>query len=435
MTNDQMVKALDDAIGLISGVRTQLAGVTPPPSFYTATTDRTPHARPTPLVLGPAGFTFTDPTFGTRMLRVSDEKANNGQSVHVASNSNLSGWNADGTRFYVTGSGGNVLVYAFDRSAFTATLLPVKVPNSNVEPCFSYGDPDLLWCVSGTNLHQVLTFSLSTGKKTVVTDLEQRFPSVAWAGTYVGSFQVVDHDQWFAIFGGSGQDQHTLAYHGGRDVVMDTKPLGWKLHAGALARDGRYLLLFPTGADLRANPSLSQVQTWDTQTGALVPMAKSPGGHGSLGFGVYINQDSYELAWDAAQWLRRDLATPDVVKSLIPDVQRPKETYLADHQSWRANTTGNAIPVVSSTYRGTPPAGAPAEPWRAWDEEIIAIVPDGSGRVHRFCHHQSTYGTGSDFWDQPIVTVDPTGKFAVFTSNWGKTVGAGRQDVFLAALT
>jgi hypothetical protein len=404
-----------------------------PTAFYQSPSDHTPHTKPAPITLGPAGFTFTDPIFGSRMLRVTDEKTNGGQSVHCASNSNLCAWNADSTRFFAMGSGGNVLMFSFDAASFTTKLLPITAPSTNVEPCFSYGNPDLLWTVAGTSLHTVMTFSLSTGKRTIIKDLELAFPSVKWLNTYIGSFQVVDNDQWFAVFGGGSQDQHMLAHHGGRNVTLDTTPLGWKIHAGAIDRTGRYVLIFPTAPDLQ-RLKIAQVQIWDTQTNALTPMSKFPGGHGACGFGTYINQDSAVGDWDAAQWLLRDLATPDTLKSLIPQVQRPKETYLSDHQSWRANKANASVPVVSSTYRSAPPAGSPAEPWRAWDEEIIAVATDGSGVVNRFCHHQSTYATGSDFWDQPICNVDPSGHYAIVTSNWGKTVGTGRQDVFLVEL-
>ena len=45
-----------------------------------------------------------------------------------------------------------------------------------------------------------------------------------------------------------------------------------------------------------------------------------------------------------------------------------------------------------------------------------------------------TFKNPAEFWNQPIVHASPNGCGIAFTSNWGGTVGANRQDVFLAKL-
>jgi hypothetical protein len=90
-------------------------------------------------------------------------------------------------------------------------------------------------------------------------------------------------------------------------------------------------------------------------------------------------------------------------------------------------------------------------PWRAWDNEIIAIQTDGGAAgatVWRFAHHRSDIRRddgidGTYFWYQPHASISPNGRWALFTSNWEKTLGTAvggepdglyRTDVFVVAL-
>jgi hypothetical protein len=121
----------------------------------------------------------------------------------------------------------------------------------------------------------------------------------------------------------------------------------------------------------------------------------------------------------------------------------PKEISIADHTTWNNARPDALVPVISSTYR----YGNNTDPWRAWDDEIIALemVNGGTGTVWRFAHHRSDVGSDADptapyFWYEPIANVSPDGKWVLFTSNWEKTLGrdaaegTARQDVFLVQL-
>jgi hypothetical protein len=123
---------------------------------------------------------------------------------------------------------------------------------------------------------------------------------------------------------------------------------------------------------------------------------------------------------------------------------------LGEHTSWNNAQPSTRVPILSSLYR----YGEPEPPWRAWDWEIIAIQTNASpagGTVWRFAHHRSniTYdgGTGSEpyyFWYLPRAMISPDGRFAMFTSNWEKSLGDStidrepggnfRCDVFVVAL-
>jgi hypothetical protein len=105
------------------------------------------------------------------------------------------------------------------------------------------------------------------------------------------------------------------------------------------------------------------------------------------------------------------------------------------------------VPFVDANYRyGTNPTT-----WRAWDEEVFAVQTEGAGggaTVWRFAHHRSNVADDADpsrisFWYTPRANVSPDGHFALFTSNWEKTLGTDprgevgglyREDVFLLEL-
>jgi hypothetical protein len=164
---------------------------------------------------------------------------------------------------------------------------------------------------------------------------------------------------------------------------------------------------------------------------------------------VAVNQDCCSsTTYDAAQWQIRSLATPLTTKDLISPVLDPKEVYLADHPTWNNARADALVPFITATYR-YPPDDIE---WRAWDDEILAVQTDGGAQgaeVYRFAHHRSDIRNDlapsqTSFWYLPRPNVSPDGRWALFTSNWEKTLGTdpagapgerARQDVFLLRLT
>jgi len=398
----------------------------PPPSGYTATTDRDPRPKPTPLALGPAGFRFTDPTFGTELCRVSDEHTGGG-SIRVPSNSHIAAWNCDTTKFFAMNEGGGTVFFALNGGQ------PQKLDlncGSYIEPAFSYVDPDRVFCAGGANHRTVYTYNLQSGESTTICDLDRRYPELQLSG-YIGCTLTTDDDVWVTFFGGEGQDSHRYLHHSKAGLYDFLQATGSHIHAITLERSGRYVIVCSTSADIQAGRA--QMTIWDSETNVLTPITKLAGGHDSCGYGVWVNQDCCtETRYDGLQWQIRRLVQPGETRDLIVPPLDPQETYISDHSSWRNNTGQNSEPFFSFTYRRNV-EGQPVAEWRAWDDEVIAVTPDGSGKVYRFCHHQSD-GT-QDFWAQPIGNVSADGRWAIFTSNWQRTLANERQDVFLVHLT
>jgi hypothetical protein len=430
------------------------------PSTYDAVTDRGPRAKPTLVRPGPSGSTWKDPVFGTRISRVTDANTRSdrsGVSFRTPSATHQNAWSASTSYFYVVSTDGTVVPFAFDPFSGAATRLPSL--SFYIEPQFSYvNDSQIYGSVSSGSLHTIDQYDFATGKYTQLVDLD----SVAGglAGTYIGgvSSSAGPIERIVAFFGGASQDQHHYVFIFDKNTpsnrrMLDTSSaaLHFSLHHAAIDRSGRYVLLYPSGADLAPPRNAAQVYVWDTQTDtttALPLVDARSGGHDAYGYGVAINQDCCSsTTYDAAQWQIRSLSAPLTTKDLISPVLDPKEVYLADHPTWNNARADALVPFITGTYR-YPPDDIE---WRPWDDEILAVQTDAGERgaeVFRFAHHRSDVRNDqtpsqTSFWYLPRPNVSPDGRWVLFTSNWEKTLGTdpagavgerARQDVFLLRL-
>jgi len=441
------------------------------PSQYSAITDRTTRPKPPLPQLGAAGFTFNDPAFGSKMMRVTDGQTRPGvvnRSFRMPSNAHAAAWNAAGTKFFVMSNDGTIIPYRFDPSTMSASRFPAA-PNENggltltfyTEPQFSLVNPDVIYGGGGSNLRTILSYNFNTGSYSTVVNLDNLVGGLA--NTYIGTVTTggVPNETLLTFFGGGGQDAHYYALlqpiAGGPSKLLNTVAstingvatstvLNFHIHAMQIDKTARYVFIYPSGTDLGAPRFASQVYLWDTSTDVITALtpANHPGGHDAAGFGVWINQDCCSSSgWDAAQWQFRSLSSPLQTNDLISPVLTPQEIYMADHTTWNNAQPDRLVPVISSTYR----YGNNTAPWRAWDDEIIAIDTTNGvgGTVWRFAHHRSIVGSDSNpaqpyFWYEPIANISPDGKWVLFTSNWEKTLGTdssegtARQDVFLLQL-
>src|SRR5215813_14088687 len=77
------------------------------PSTYTAITDTNVKPIPPAPALGPANSVITDPTFGSRILRVTDQNTNGGESFVSIDAGVFRAWNANSTAIKLTGPHGD----------------------------------------------------------------------------------------------------------------------------------------------------------------------------------------------------------------------------------------------------------------------------------------------------------------------------------------
>src|SRR3989449_9919279 len=127
---------------------TSAVTVQSPPTTYDALCDRNVHPYPHLPSLGGAGFQFTDPTFGSRMVRVTDAETRPdtvGRAWLSPSSAETAAWNTNSTRFYVVGGGGEQLPLDFAPPSMRPSRIGQgtrsaggRVLNFGGEPAFSF---------------------------------------------------------------------------------------------------------------------------------------------------------------------------------------------------------------------------------------------------------------------------------------------------------
>ena len=159
------------------------------PSAYEAITDRGPRPKPALIHLGPAGFSFKDPVFGSRLWRVTDAQTRPGnanRSFRTPSGTHQSAWSANASYFYVMSNGGAVIPFAFDAASGAATRIDPSsggdgglVLRFYIEPQFSLvADNIIFGSQSGGNLHTVDQYDFESGQYTRLLDLETLEPDL-----------------------------------------------------------------------------------------------------------------------------------------------------------------------------------------------------------------------------------------------------------------
>jgi hypothetical protein len=475
------------AAAVANATLVQLQGGTPPativtnPGPYDAIVDRV--ARPKPATAAPpaAGGRFTDSVFGSRLLRVTDRNTRPAAwslSYRSPSGSHQNAWSKSGNYFYVVSTDGAVVPFAFDRTSITASRLNPSASGDGGlmlqfggEPEFSFVDESLFGVYNGpgANLRTIAAFDFTRRAYTTLLDLDT--VAAGLAGTYVGgvSASAGAVEKVAAFFGGIQQGYHHYAIVFERsnpsvrhivdtlastvDGMQTNIPLNFRLHHSFMDKSGQFVMLYPPLMDQQAPRSASPYYIWNLATNTFTELpllAAHVSGHDGIGYGYLTNQDCCTRStWDAAQWQIRSLATPYTIADLISPVLTPKEVALADHQSWAHAEPGQLVPIISANYR----VGVSTVPWRAWDEEIVAVQTDVAfanqgAAVWRFAHHRSNVANDDDpsrisFWYTPRAIVSQDGRWAIFTSNWDKTLGTDargepggmfRQDVFAVEL-
>jgi hypothetical protein len=452
----------------LSGWSTGLLRGQSAPAAYQVQTDHEVRTKPALPALGPAGSNFADPTFGSRLLRITDGNTRPGvpgRSYTTPSAAHQTAWNADSTYFYVRSVDGYFIPYAFNATAMSASRVQAVSGGdgglliaSQAEPQFSFVSPNVMYVTRQDSTYDwpiIQRFEFSTGTYTDLLNLGEAAPIAH--STYVGGLasSAGAKERVMAFFGGAAQDSHYLVATfapGLPDsaVVLDTTtstitmndtktptniPLGFHLHHAWLDKSGRYVILETTAPD---RPARAPLYVWDTATNTFIALQKDgglAGGHYATGFGLMVNQDCCtSTSWDAAQWQLRSLATPIATRDLIDPVLTPKEIDSGDHASWNNAQAGILVPFVTGFYR----TALETSPWRPWDDEIIAVQTDGTSgaTVWRLAHHRTTVVS---FWDTPRANVSQDGRWALFSSNWEKTLGTDpgggpREDVFMVAV-
>ena len=425
------------------------------PTTYPLYKGTDPKPVPPAPALGPANSVITDPTFGTRILRVTDQNTDSGNSLISTETGFKRTFNANSTAIKLSGVGGKGFWLEFNAAAFKVgdgTSRPSPHPlwfGSNWE--WSAVDPDIIYFLNG---NKIAKYNKSTG---VTTNLGG--PPNGDAVTYATA--VIGQDNWVCSAAGAGyQDSYTKFFcinpsntsqYQFVDVYNKTingapapNLTKWPtsaagqvigIHAIAPGTGSKWVYLSFHQQSWGGNGDAIfnlQSQTWSLVTNADPYWS----GHATLGNGKFTNGSGTKSGTDPRSYLVRD---PDDLMnaSKYLFIEQPTDTAdwcTGEHPSWHNSGNNPNAPLLISRFAPTSCTGA-------WTGEIILAAVDGSNTVWRVAHNHATDGLNC-FYGQGFAQISSDGKWALFSSTWDRTLGPDtawgcttRIDTFLVDLT
>jgi hypothetical protein len=427
------------------------------PKEYAAHTDRKLDAYPEkPPTIGPAGSIITDPTFGSRIVRVTDESSDPkhlNRSLFTPSSAEQNTWNTTSTMFYVNTAGGSFVLYDFDPSTLKPRLASTPNLPWNGEPEFSFSQPNILYgLVRRDPIFQA--YDIAKGK---VTDINDASKCVKLQGSDSGhGISVSADDNRFSAALGPQQDNNYLIYVydkslGCRWYNTQTGEIGGQwgpkgtisapdrflVHNARMAKSGKYIYVTRGGGRIEGSNIGKGWVAWEIDTLNVGVCAQGCKGHHVLGYSHILGASG--MVHPMEIWMR-PLNNLEKTTSLIDQLEPAKNFWFDAHYSWNNVGPDDSEPVCFSTYRPTNP-GTPGTPLLVtgpWENEIDCAETDGkASKVWRFAHTYSTAKNG--FWSTPRGNVSQDGRFYLFSSDWEDQLGKSpngkyRTDVFVVEL-
>jgi hypothetical protein len=378
-------------------------------------TDKNIYPEPTQFGLPPAGGIFTDPTFGTPIVRVTDEAEDGVQAHHIYA----AMWPAinadDSLIFYGRGN---------PTAPTVAEVNPETLEIANKRHLWSATGgqkfqiqwakwsslrPAIMYSTRGNSIYEI---DVLGGAVIEVRDFEPENP-----GGSLMRLTMSDNDDVFAVTtrGPEGYRGFQVWRRSDDMILCNLSAIGIaepKVCKAALDKSGRYWCGGIQGAYVRA-----LVDCIDRKILRGWPAGEYPyqnWGHGDDGHGIAVaigHQNTYR---------KYDLSDPKLVaNSVALQPQRP-DWRMSVHISLR----GPDDECLVSTYAWKRDTHIPG----LYYNEVYTLSTDGLNNVRRLAHHHS-YPHG--YWDSPRAVLSHSGRLAVWTSTWGNRTG--RRDVFMAS--
>ena len=372
-------------------------------------TDYGVHPEPPPPALPSAGGKFTDPTFGTTIMRVTDS------SDGAFNSTSYSYWpslNLNNSRLFII-AGGSPTLYDFDPSSFSisnkrplfAASLPTGGSPISEDAFWSGTDPNTIFCHAGLRLW---SYNVASNSYRLVKDFSSELPSGhLWQMSKSKDDQVFAFTRKDANFNVAGY----VVWR--RDTNSIRRTDTTDLDEVQLDKTGAYLIVLTQQS---GSANAIEAKVVNLQTGGVENLTDGAPdyapGHKDMGSGFVIGGENWNN-----RFLYRRMATPHQYTSVMEFGNDwsvgSHVSMLADNEGWMMFSTfvANSLPS-SGVFR----------------KEIFQVATDGSKRVRRLAHVQSVY---REYWDSPRANISRDGRFVVFTSNWGST---SRRDVFMVRI-
>ncbi|MGA7442038.1 MAG: hypothetical protein WBW82_07705, partial [Candidatus Sulfotelmatobacter sp.] len=402
------------------------------PQEYCARSDRRVEPYPDkPPGIGPSGSIISDPTFGSRILRVTDGRSDPvqaGRPLFTPASAEQNSWNKDSTMFYVNTSGGSLLLYDFDPATITARQAGTPKRDLGGEPEFSFLRANILY---GMNRRERVLeqYDTSSGRVADINDPSKCVKLGSGDSGYLTS--VSADDSRFMVVLGPEQDRNYMVYvydrsQGCRWYNTQTGEIGgqwgpkgtisvpdrFSLHNARMAKSGKFVYMTRGGTGSIGHGWV----VWEIDSMNIGVCTQGCGGHHVMGYSHIIGPSGALHPLDL--WIR-PLNNLEAHTPLVDGLEPAKGFWFDSHFSWNNANPDDSAPVCFSSYRPNNPDTPGAAPLVTgpWQNEIDCAETDGkASKVWRFAHTYSTARNG--FWSTPRGNVSQDGRFFMFTSDW-----------------
>lgn len=415
-----------------------------PAPYPNAVTDRFLHPK-TALVPPPINTGFTDPDFGSSMVRVSDENTNPRHSnlyVITEGSGAENVWSADDSKFYVIAEGGTVLAFGFDPQTMHVSSLPGAGAGGGLilplrPGTFSYQDTDVIYGATNQTPLTISSYRFSSAATSTVIDTTTcgtNPPLIPGPGVTSGAddVSVTADDTRFSISEGGpqfGKDMFIVVFDtklGCRWYNTQTGQVGGQwgvtgavsttnrflINHAFLSKDGNYVRIVVDNGGGKYIWNVATAQVDYCVNGSPSHCA----GYETSGSSHLVNAAGFG---DEMNILIRPLGNFTSTTPLVSPLPSPPQFGIEKHFSWTNANTSDTTPVCASTYRYE----AYGLIQRPWDAEIICLETDGqASTIWRFAHNRASADI-EYFNTQPLGNVSPDGRFFLFTSDWDEQLG------------
>ncbi|HEX2572895.1 MAG TPA: hypothetical protein VH877_25310 [Polyangia bacterium] len=390
-----------------------------PPNFAAGVTDYRPVPE-TRVTLPPAGSSFTDPDFHTKIIRLTNAR-DLGASGCVHSYSTVPAFNVDSSWVLAYCDEPRLFTFdkATDRPTYVGTLTDGQAVAVNWESAYWSGvSPNILYVLGGTpgtrqtKLYRVDVTRHDASRFTVVKDF-----AGAWGGTWdLWQLSHSDNDEVFTFHArdAGGNYYKTGAYLRSQDRLVTFPDGNFDVDETYVQKTGRTINVIGKGRDSFV------VKVWNPRDNSIVATmtdsaTNKMGGHYDLGATYMVNGDRYESGAVVRTWT--GLTAPRNVFQYKSSANGDANWDIADHISMR---NADESFFLMSTYG--------AGDGRPFEREIILVKTNGSG-FSRVAHTRSA-GVADSYWSQPRAVIDRRGRYVVFTSDHGTS----QNDVYILKL-
>lgn len=377
---------------------------------YAYLTDTDVHTEPALPTLAAAGDKINDPTFGTEIIRLTDD---DDSAVDCRNGySNRPAFNVDNTYVQVICSiGGQLRMLVWDWDSSTNTFSNKRQQANRQTSLQDYGVQwsrttyNKFYACAGRSLYEVTIpdGSSTTWTNTLVRDFATEIGGDS--GDYCTQISVSDDDDIFAMhYDIDAVSEGYIAYKRSTNTILLQVDDEGTINEVEIDKSGRYLL---------SHKNAGSLHIWDLQTGPTrTTVSTEVFNHRGMGSNLVGSQCTSDRI------CTRTLASPNSVTYILTNVDN------AGIHGTHFSMIGPDDWLIVSRFPN-PTAGVTF----AFDNEIFAVSTTGGG-VRRFAHHRMHSFTG----DPHPVYANPSmdGRYIAFTSNWDAADTSVPMHVYIA---